>query len=255
FIAEHTSGLNSYLEQVDATSWEHIVEQSGLSLEEIELAARMYRRAKRVIMCWAMGVTQHKHSVVTVQEIINVQLLRGNIGRPGAGLSPVRGHSNVQGDRTMGINELAPPELINALEARFNFQVPRHHGHNTVMAIAAMEEGRSKVFIGLGGNFAQATPDSLRTFQALRNCDLTVQISTKLNRSHLMHGKDALILPCLGRTDIDIQANGPQAVTVEDSFSMVHGSNGQLQPLSKLMKSEPAILAGIAAATLGSKPV
>ncbi|AZD87126.1 MULTISPECIES: FdhF/YdeP family oxidoreductase [Pseudomonas] len=255
FIAEHTSGLDAYLAEVDATSWEHILEQSGLSLEDIELAARMYRKAKRVIMCWAMGVTQHTHSVLTVQEVVNVQLLRGNIGRPGAGLSPVRGHSNVQGDRTMGINELAPAELLDALEARFAFKAPRKHGHNTVMAIAAMEEGRAKVFIGLGGNFAQATPDSPRTHAALRNCELTVHIATKLNRSHLVTGREALILPCLGRTDIDLQAQGPQGVTVEDTFSMVHISHGQLKPKSPLMRSEPAIIAGIANATLGSHPI
>ncbi|WP_103733981.1 FdhF/YdeP family oxidoreductase [Pseudomonas sp. GZJR-8] len=255
FLNEHTANVLEYLGQIDDTSWEEIVEQSGLTLVEIEQAARMYAKGKNVIMCWAMGITQHRHSVPTIQEIANLMLLRGNIGRPGAGLCPVRGHSNVQGDRTMGINERPPVAFLDALERRFQFQVPRDNGHNVVEAIHAMLEGRSKVFIGLGGNFAQATPDSPRTFEALRNCDLTVQISTKLNRSHLMHGKDALILPCLGRTDIDIQADGPQAVTVEDSFSMVHGSNGQLQPLSALMKSEPAILAGIAAATLGSTPV
>ena len=255
FLNEHTTNVLEYLGQIDDTSWEEIVEQSGLTLVEIEQAARMYAKGKNVIMCWAMGITQHRHSVPTIQEIANLMLLRGNIGRPGAGLCPVRGHSNVQGDRTMGINERPPVAFLDSLERRFQFQVPRENGHNVVEAIHAMLEGRSKVFIGLGGNFAQATPDSPRTFEALRNCDLTVQISTKLNRSHLMHGKDALILPCLGRTDIDIQADGPQAVTVEDSFSMVHGSNGQLQPLSTLMKSEPAILAGIAAATLGSKPV
>ncbi|MGF6097169.1 FdhF/YdeP family oxidoreductase [Pseudomonas sp. 18175] len=255
FLNEHTANVLDYLGKIDDTSWDEIVEQSGLTLVEIEQAARMYAKGKNVIMCWAMGITQHRHSVPTIQEIANLMLLRGNIGRPGAGLCPVRGHSNVQGDRTMGINERPPVAFLDSLERRFQFQVPRENGHNVVEAIHAMLEGRSKVFIGLGGNFAQATPDSPRTFEALRNCDLTVQISTKLNRSHLMHGKDALILPCLGRTDIDIQADGPQAVTVEDSFSMVHGSNGQLQPLSKLMKSEPAILAGIAAATLGSKPV
>lgn len=255
FIAEHTTGMEKYLEEVDATTWEHIVEQSGVSIDEIEMVARMYRKAKRVIMCWAMGVTQHTHSVPTVQEIINVQLLRGNVGRPGAGLSPVRGHSNVQGDRTMGINELAPTELLDSLEKRFSFKVPRKHGHNTVMAIAAMEEGRSKVFIGLGGNFAQATPDTPRTHDALRNCDLTVHISTKLNRSHLVTGKDALILPCLGRTDIDMQAQGPQGVTVEDTFSMVHISHGQLKPKSPLLRSEPAIIAGIAHATLRRHPI
>jgi molybdopterin-dependent oxidoreductase alpha subunit len=168
----------------------------------------------------------------------------------------VRGHSNVQGDRTMGINDKPPAALLDNLEKRFGFQVPRHNGHNVVEAIEAMVAGRAKVFIGLGGNFAQATPDSPRTHQALQNCELTVQISTKLNRSHLTVGRDALILPCLGRTDIDRQAEGPQAVTVEDSFSMIHASFGQLEPLAGAqMKSEPAIVAGIAKATLGDRPV
>lgn len=193
--------------------------------------------------------------MATIQEIANLMLLRGNLGAPGAGLCPVRGHSNVQGDRTMGINERPPVALLDALERRFSFKVPRHNGHNTVEAIGAMLAGQAKVFIGLGGNFAQATPDTERSAQALRSCELTVQISTKLNRSHLIHGKQALILPCLGRTDIDLQSEGPQAVTVEDSFSMVHASNGQLQPLSRQMRSEPAVIAGIAAATLGAKPV
>ena len=255
FLNEHSANVLEYLATIDETPWEQIVEQSGLTLVEIEQAARMYARGKNVIMCWAMGITQHRHSVATIQEIANLMMLRGNIGRPGAGLCPVRGHSNVQGDRTMGINERPPVAFLDALERRFQFKVPRHNGHNVVEAIHAMAEGRAKVFIGLGGNFAQATPDSRRTFQALQNCDLTVQISTKLNRSHLTHGKDALILPCLGRTDIDIQTEGPQAVTVEDSFSMVHASNGQLQALSNQMRSEPAILAGIAAATLGKHPV
>ena len=255
FIEQHGHGIDDYLAVVDATSWEQIQAQSGLPLDDIEQAARMYRKAEKVIMCWAMGITQHRHSVATIQEIANLMLLRGNLGVPGAGLCPVRGHSNVQGDRTMGINERPPAFLLDALEKRFGFNVPRSNGHNVVEAIHAMAEGRAKVFIALGGNFAQATPDSPRTAQALRNCELTVQISTKLNRSHLMHGKQALILPCLGRTDIDLQSEGPQAVTVEDSFSMVHASNGQLQPLSKQMRSEPAIIAGIAAATLGAQPV
>lgn len=255
FIAEHTDGVDAYLAVLDETSWESLVEQSGLSLEEIEQAALMYRRAEKVIMCWAMGITQHVHSVATIQEIVNLQLLRGNLGRPGAGLCPVRGHSNVQGDRTMGINDRPPVVLLDNLEKRFQFKVPRDNGHNTVEAINAMVDGQAKVFIALGGNFAQATPDSPRTHQALQNCGLTVQISTKLNRSHLTTGKDALILPCLGRTDIDVQATGPQAITVEDSFSMIHASNGQLEPLSKQMRSEPAIVAGIAKATLGNHPV
>ncbi|MGK9061706.1 FdhF/YdeP family oxidoreductase [Pseudomonas asiatica] len=255
FIAEHTSGIDAYLETVDATPWAHIVEQSGLTQAEIELAARMYRKAERVIMCWAMGVTQHRHSVPTVQEIVNLQLLRGNVGKPGAGLSPVRGHSNVQGDRTMGIDEKPGAALLDAIEKRFRFRVPRAHGHNAVLAIKAMEEGRAKVFIGLGGNFAQATPDTPRTHAAMRNCALTVQISTKLNRSHLVTGRDALILPCLGRTEIDMQASGPQGVTVEDTFSMVHISHGQLRPRSPHLRSEPWIIAGMAQATLGKQPI
>lgn len=255
FIAEHTDGVDAYLAVLDETSWDSLVEQSGLSLADIEQAALMYRRAEKVIMCWAMGITQHLHSVATIQEIVNLQLLRGHLGRPGAGLCPVRGHSNVQGDRTMGINDRPPVVLLDNIEKRFQFKVPRDNGHNTVEAINAMVDGQAKVFIGLGGNFAQATPDSPRTHQALQNCELTVQISTKLNRSHLTTGTDALILPCLGRTDIDHQATGPQAVTVEDSFSMIHASNGQLEPLSREMRSEPAIVAGIAKATLGNHPV
>lgn len=255
FIAQHTSGIDAYLSIVDNTSWQEIEEQSGLSLAEIEMAANMYRKADRVIMCWAMGVTQHVHSVAIIQEIISLQLLRGNIGKPGAGLSPVRGHSNVQGDRTMGIDEKPPKWLLDALEKRFKFNVPRKHGHTTVQTIAAMEQSQVKVFFALGGNFVQATPDTDRTHVAMRNCDLTVQISTKLNRSHLVIGKEALILPCLGRTEIDYQKSGKQGVTVEDTFSMVHISYGQLKPFSPLMKSEAAIIAGVAEATLGKHPV
>ncbi|ENM5889844.1 FdhF/YdeP family oxidoreductase [Vibrio mimicus] len=255
FIREHTNGIEEYLSAVEQTSWEHIIQQSGLSLEEIEVLARMYRRAERVVMCWAMGLTQHRHSVFTIQEVVNLQLLRGNVGKPGAGLSPVRGHSNVQGDRTMGINEKPPQFLLDALEKRFQFKAPRTHGHNAVLAIKAMEEKRAKVFVGLGGNFAQATPDTPRTHAAMRNCELTVHIATKLNRSHLVTGRDALILPCLGRTEIDMQANGPQGVTVEDTFSMVHLSYGQLKPRSPHLRSEAAILAGIAKATLGNFPI
>ncbi|ENM5842908.1 FdhF/YdeP family oxidoreductase [Vibrio mimicus] len=255
FIREHTNGIEEYLSAVEQTSWEHIIQQSGLSLEEIEVLARMYRRAERVVMCWAMGLTQHRHSVFTIQEVVNLQLLRGNVGKPGVGLSPVRGHSNVQGDRTMGINEKPPQFLLDALEKRFQFKVPRTHGHNAVLAIKAMEEKRAKVFVGLGGNFAQATPDTPRTHAAMRNCELTVHIATKLNRSHLVTGRDALILPCLGRTEIDMQANGPQGVTVEDTFSMVHLSYGQLKPRSPHLRSEAAILAGIAKATLGNFPI
>lgn len=255
FIEQHSDGLDSWLAAVDASDWAQIEEQSGLSRSEIEQAARLYARAEKVITCWAMGITQHRHSVATIQEITNLMLLRGNLGKPGAGLCPVRGHSNVQGDRTMGINERPPAFLLDALQRRFGFPVPRQPGHNTVEAIEAMLAGRSRVFIGLGGNFAQATPDSPRTHAALQQCELTVQISTKLNRSHLMHGRHALILPCLGRTDLDLQAGQSQAVTVEDSFSMIHASYGQLSPLSREMRSEPAIIAGMAHALLGNQLV
>ncbi|MBM7332911.1 FdhF/YdeP family oxidoreductase [Alloalcanivorax marinus] len=254
FIAEHTTGLDDYLAEVDATSWERIEAQSGLSRGVIEQAARIHRDSKRVIICWAMGITQHKHSVPTIQEIANLQLLRGQFGE-GAGLCPVRGHSNVQGDRTVGIADEPPAALLDALEKRFGFPPPREPGYNVITTLQAMVAGKLKVFLALGGNFAQATPDTPRTHEALRSCDLTVQISTKLNRSHLVCGTEALILPCLGRTDIDRQAAGPQGVTVEDSFSMVHISHGQLKPLSEQMRSEPAILAGIAEATLGKTPV
>ncbi|AQQ67704.1 CbbBc protein [Microbulbifer agarilyticus] len=255
FIQEHCEGFDAYQSVVRDTRWDEIVAFSGLELDEIERAAHIYARSDATIICWAMGITQHRHSVATIQEIANLQMLRGQIGKPGAGLCPVRGHSNVQGDRTMGIHERPPQSLLNALAMRFDMSVPQASGVNVVKAIEGMEKGNIKIFVGLGGNFAQATPDSESTHKALRNCALTVQISTKLNRSHLVTGRDALILPCLGRTDIDIQAGGPQAVTVEDSFSMVHASYGQLRPLAAEMRSEPAIIAGMAQATLGNKPV
>ncbi|SHE63474.1 oxidoreductase alpha (molybdopterin) subunit [Microbulbifer donghaiensis] len=255
FVAAHCAGFEAYRQVVDQTSWGQILAQSGLQRAELERAAHIFARSERLIFCWAMGITQHRHSVPTIQEITNLLLLRGQIGKPGAGLCPVRGHSNVQGDRTMGIADRPAPELLDALEQRFGFSCPREDGVNVVKTIEAMEEGRIRVFVGLGGNFAQATPDTPRTHRALQRCQLTVQISTKLNRSHLVTGREALILPCLGRTDIDRQLSGPQAVTVEDSFSMVHASFGQLQPLSSQMRSEPAIIAGIADATLGKDMV
>ena len=255
FIEQHTQGLNDYLRAVEHTSWQTIIEQSGLSQQDIEQMADVYQQSKRVIITWAMGITQHKHSVVMIQEMANLQLLFGQIGQPGAGLCPVRGHSNVQGDRTMGINEKPDPNFLAALEKTFQFKPPQHHGHNTVQAIQAMLEGRSKVFIGLGGNFVSATPDTAQSIRALSNCQLTVSIATKLNRTHVTPGKASLILPCLGRTDIDFQASGEQAVTVEDSFSMVHQSKGVIDNSETQMKSEPAIIAGMAQATLGKTPV
>lgn len=255
FIRKHTQGIEEYLKIVEATSWEEITEQAGLSKLEIEQAADTYRQANNVIITWAMGITQHKHSVKTIQEIANLQLLFGQLGKQGAGLCPVRGHSNVQGDRTMGIDEKPSATFLETLSEVFDFKPPTERGHNTVDAIKAMLAGESKVFIGLGGNFAAATPDTSLTQQALSNCSLTVNIATKLNRTHLIPGQEALILPCLGRTDVDMQVTGPQCVTVEDSFSMVHASAGVVESETAEMRSEPAIVAGIAEATLGKDPV
>ncbi|MFN3067610.1 FdhF/YdeP family oxidoreductase [Serratia sp. J2] len=253
FIDRHCVGIEEYLAQVDATSWQQITTQSGLSETQLRHAAAIYQGAKRVICTWAMGVTQHKHSVPTVREITNLLLLFGQLGKPGAGLCPVRGHSNVQGNRTMGIDEKAPKALLDSLEQHFGFSPRREMGHNTVEAIEAMLRGEVKVLIALGGNLAAAAPDTERTAQALRRCDLTVHISTKLNRSHLITGKDALILPTLGRTELDMQASGPQYITVEDSFSMVHASEGIGKPLADTQRSETAIVCGIADAVLGNQ--
>jgi molybdopterin-dependent oxidoreductase alpha subunit len=211
----------------------------------------VYLRGERVIATWGMGITQHRHAVATIQMIVNLMLLRGNIGRPGAGLCPVRGHSNVQGDRTVGINEKPSPDFLDRLGQVFAFAPPRRDGLNVVDTISAMRDGRIKVFVGMGGNFAMATPDTPRTWEGLRQCDLTVHVATKLNRSHLVHGRDALILPCLGRTEIDVQEGAVQGITVEDSMSMVHLSYGINAPASEHLRSELAIVAGIAQATMG----
>lgn len=250
FIETHTKGFEQMREDIMATSWDDILEQSGLSKEEILQACNVYLKSKSTIVCWAMGVTQHKHAVVTIQYIVNLMLLKGNIGKPGAGLCPVRGHSNVQGDRTMGITENPSERFLKSLGNVFNFTPPRKHGYNTVEAIKAMHEGKVKVFIGMGGNFAAATPDSEFTEEALRKCQLTVHVSTKLNRSHLVTGKKALILPCLGRTETDLQNGIRQSVTVEDSMSMVHVSEGKNDPASGHLLSEPAIVACMAIASL-----
>ncbi len=256
FLSQHTADFEAYRAAVDATSWEEIEDQSGLTRLEIERAAEIYLGAERVICTWAMGVTQHRHSVITIREIANFMMLRGNIGKPGAGLCPVRGHSNVQGDRTVGINEKAPAAFLDALEKEFDFKSPRHEGHNVLAAIGAMLDGSARAFIGLGGNFARATPDSPMIAKALGQQALTVNIATKLNHSHLMPGDVSFILPCLGRTEIDRNSKGvSQIVTVEDSMSMVHGSGGINKPASPELRSEVAIIAGIAAATVGSAKV
>ena len=253
FIAEHTLGFEALADDLRAESWALIVEESGLPEEQIRAAAEIYRKAERVIVCWGMGITQHTHSVATIQMMVNWLLLRGNIGRPGAGPCPVRGHSNVQGDRTMGIWEKPPAALLDKLEEVFGFKPPRQDGVDTVEAIQLMLDGGGKVFFALGGNFAAATPDTYETWKALRRCDLTVHVTTKLNRSHIVHGREALILPCLGRTEIDMQATGAQGVTVEDSMSMVHISVGINPPASDALLSEPAIVARLAAATIGAR--
>ena len=253
FIAEHTVGVEPLLADLRAESWPLLEQESGLSEAQMRAAGDVYLEAKSVIACWGMGITQHQHSVATIQMINNLLLLRGNIGRPGAGACPVRGHSNVQGDRTMGIWEKPPAALLDRLRDVFGFEPPRTPGVDTVEAIKLMLAGGGKVFVALGGNFAAATPDTYETWRGLRQCDLTVHVATKLNRSHLVHGREALILPCLGRTEIDIQAAGAQGVTVEDSMSMVHISLGINPPASEHLLSEPAIVARLAAATLGAR--
>ncbi|WP_395352710.1 FdhF/YdeP family oxidoreductase [Variovorax sp. UC122_21] len=253
FIATHTTGFESLAADLRAESWELLEQESGLSEADIRAAAEVYLGAKRVIACWGMGITQHQHSVATIQMIVNLLMLCGHMGREGAGACPVRGHSNVQGDRTMGIWEKPPAALLDRLQQVFGFEPPRENGFDTVEAIQAMLDGRGRVFFALGGNFAAATPDTYQTWKGLRQCDLTVHVATKLNRSHVVHGREALILPCLGRTEIDMQAAGAQGVTVEDSMSMVHISMGINPPASAQLLSEPAIVARLAAATLGAR--
>ena len=255
FIDAHTDGYDAYADEIRATGWDAIERESGLRRAQIEQAAEIYLGSRATIFCWGMGITQHRRSVATIQSLIALLLLRGDIGRPGAGPCPVRGHSNVQGDRTMGIYEKPSNDFLDRLGAEFGFAPPRRHGFDTVETIERMEYGQVEVFFAMGGNFAAATPDTQATWAALRNCALTVQVSTKLNRSHVVHGRDALILPCLGRTEIDLQAGGLQKVSVEDSMSMVHLSAGMNAPASKGLLSEPAIVARLAAATLPDSPI
>ncbi len=253
FIRHHTRGFDAFRAALEAQAWEPLLEQSGIAREAMREVAELYARAERTIVCWAMGLTQHRHGVANVQEIANLLLLRGNIGKPGAGPCPVRGHSNVQGDRTVGITERPAPAFLAALEREFGFAPPPEPGLDTLAAIAAMQAGRARVFVGLGGNFAVATPDTQRVHEALRRCELTLQISTKLNRSHLVCGREALVLPCLVRSERDEQAGGAQIVSMEDSMSVVHASQGRLEPASSELRSEPAIVAGLARAVLGPR--
>jgi molybdopterin-dependent oxidoreductase alpha subunit len=250
FIANHTTGIDELLADLDATSWDAIEEASGLSRSDIEFVGNIYAKAERVIINYGMGITQHRHGTGNVQQIVNLLMLRGNIGRKGAGISPLRGHSNVQGDRTVGITEIPTDAFLDAIGRVFGFEPPRNKGHNAIEAVEAIRDGRSKALICLGGNLAVAMSDPEVTFKAMRSLGLAVHIATKLNRSHLLLAKQSFILPCLGRTEIDSQASGPQSVTVEDSMSMVHASRGGLKPASEHLKSEPAIIAAMAQATL-----
>jgi molybdopterin-dependent oxidoreductase alpha subunit len=250
FIARHTHGFDAFADDIRRTEWDKILRTCGLAREQLERVASIYMRARTVIVCYGMGITQHRLGTANVQQLVNLLLLRGNIGKTGAGICPVRGHSNVQGDRTVGIDEKPKPALLEQIEKVFAFAPPRAHGHNVVEAVAAMADGRSKVFIALGGNFVRAVPDWEVAAKAMRRTRLTVGINTKLNRGHLVHGEQALILPCLARSDIDVQAGGRQSITVEDSMSMVHASSGLVAPASEHLKSEVAIVCGMAKATL-----
>ncbi|OBF44560.1 hypothetical protein A5719_06470 [Mycolicibacterium peregrinum] len=251
FIEAHCAGFDDYARQTRAVDLATVTEASGIDETQLRRVADMLIGSQRTVICWAMGLTQHRHAVATIGEATNLLFMRGMIGKPGAGVCPVRGHSNVQGDRTMGIWEKMPEKFLVALDNRFGIASPRKHGYDTVDAIRAMRDGRAKVFIGMGGNFVSATPDTEVTEAGLRSCALTVQISTKLNRSHLVHGRTALILPTLGRTDKDFQAGGKQMVSVEDSMSMVHLSRGSLTPPSEHLRSEVAIVCQLARELLG----
>ena len=253
FINEKTEGFQEFVAGIESASWETIIEQSGLSLQQITEVAEIYAQSNRVITCWAMGITQHKKAVATIQDIANLHFLRGQIGKPGAGLCPVRGHSNVQGDRTMGVWEKMRDDFREKLEKEFHFKTPGENGFDTVESIKAMHDGRAKFFFAMGGNFALATPDSEFTFEAMRKCNLTAQVITKLNRTALVTGKKSLILPCLGRTEIDMTGGREQFVTTESTMLNVQMSKGILEPASEHLRSETWIVGKMAQAVLKNK--
>lgn len=250
FIDRYTGGFAEYRAACEAVDWAEIEHQSGVPVNQIRALADIYRNARASIIAWCLGVSQHAHGPDAIREIVNLLLLRGNIGREGAGPCPIRGHSNVQGNRTCGVDHHPSDEMLDRIAAACEIDVPRAHGLDVVDTINAMHRGAVKVFFGMGGNFALAAPDTAFTFEALRRCEFTTHVSTKLNRSHLVHGQRALILPCVARTEIDRQRGVPQSITVEDSMSMVHLSVGMKEPASPQLLSEPAIVAGIAEATL-----
>ena len=253
FIESKTEGFTAFIDDLESKDLNELCEASDIAISQIEEAVNILASSKKIIACWAMGLTQHKNGVGNIQEVVNLLLAKGSIGKPGAGTCPVRGHSNVQGDRTMGIWEKPKDSFLDALESSFNFKAPRHHGLDVVDSIKKMHEQQGMVFFAMGGNFLSATPDTSYTAEALRNCILTVQVSTKLNRSHLVTGRRAIILPSLGRSDVDMQASGKQFVSVENSMGVVHSSQGRLKPISTHLLSEPAIVAGLAKATLTDK--
>lgn len=250
FIKDYCDNYEALISHLKQADFKESVRDSGVSEENVRAFSKLLIDNKKVIICWAMGITQHENGVENVQEIVNILLLKGSIGKPGAGTCPVRGHSNVQGDRTMGIWEKPKEDFLKKLDERFSFSAPREHGYDVVETIKSMADGTTKVFIAMGGNFISATPDSQFTGESMQNCDLSVQISTKLNRGHLITGKEAIILPCISRSELDIQKSGQQFVTIENSMGVVHMSKGSYDNASKNLMSEPAIVAGIANATL-----
>jgi molybdopterin-dependent oxidoreductase alpha subunit len=253
FIQKNTEGYAAFVEHIKTFNEEELAKICGVPLTLIQETARVLARKSKIIACWAMGLTQHKNAVDTIKEVVNLLLLKGSIGKPGAGTCPVRGHSNVQGDRTMGIFEKPSENFLNAIERNFHFSPPNKHGYDVVESIKAMHEGKAKVFIAMGGNFLSATPDTRFTAEALSKCKLTVHVSTKLNRSHLVHGEEALILPCLGRSDMDMRNGENQFVSCENSMGVVQLSRGVLPPVSEHLLSEPEIVCRLADATLGRR--
>ena len=253
FIAANTEGYDAFVEHLQRQNIDQLVAESGVELVDIKQVAEIIKNKKKIIACWAMGLTQHKNAVNTIKEIVNLLLLKGSIGKPGAGTCPVRGHSNVQGDRTMGIYEKPSTKFLQSIQNNFNFTPPENDGYDVVECIKAMQEGKAKVFFAMGGNFLSATPDTLYTAEALRKCKLTVQVSTKLNRSHLVHGEEALILPCFGRSDKDLLNNEVQFISCENSMGVVQQSKGNLKPVSSALLSEPVIVCKLAKATLANR--
>lgn len=253
FIAEKTAGYEQFVTGLKRYKAEELAAAAGISMEQVRQTADVLKKKNKIIACWAMGLTQHKNAVDTIKEVVNLLLLKGSIGKPGAGTCPVRGHSNVQGDRTMGINEKPPQKFLDSLERVYGFRPPQHHGYDVVEAIHAMHERKAKVFIAMGGNFLSATPDTVYTAEALRRTELTVHVSTKLNRSHLVTGREAMILPCCGHTDLDMMNGEAQFITCENSMGVVQMSKGSLKPISDQLLGEPLIVARLAKATLGNR--